>query len=60
MRIVIPKERAKLLDAFYPYLCCKRDQDGMFLRDDAPEEAKKAFEEYMNLPPEPELDPRFN
>lgn len=59
MRIIIPRERAELLEKFSQYLYCPKGKHGFFLRDDAPDDAKKAYEDYLNLPPEPDPDPRY-
>lgn len=59
MRKIIPKEIVELLDKFSPYLYCPKGKTGLFLRDDAPEDAKKAYMEYMSLPPDPDPDPRY-
>ncbi len=56
MRIPIPENRKKLLDIFYPYLYCPKGEHGMHIRDDAPDEAKKAFEEFLKLPKDPSFD----
>lgn len=40
MKLIIPEDKRRLRRIFEPYL------DGMKLKDDAPEEAKKALEEY--------------
>lgn len=51
MRIVMPKHESKLIEKITPYLYCPKGKHGMFLRDDAPDDVKKAFEEVKKLPP---------
>ena len=46
-------KRYELLDIILPYLY--KENETTKIKDNAPAEAKKAFEEYMNLPPEPEV-----
>ena len=50
MRVPIPEERKKLIDVFYPYLCNNsKEGEKPALKDDAPESAKRALDEYMKL-----------
>lgn len=51
MRIVMPKNESELIEKVTPYLYCPKGKHGMFLRDDAPDDAKKAFEEVKKLSP---------
>jgi hypothetical protein len=51
MRIVMPKRESELIEKITPYLYCPKGKHGMFLRDDAPDDVKKAFEEVKKLPP---------
>lgn len=43
----------ELFKIIKPYLCTKNGK--MAVSDDAPEEVKKAYEEFINIPPEPEV-----
>lgn len=45
MRIVMSKHESELIKKIKPYLYCPKGECGIFLRDDAPEDVKKAFEE---------------
>lgn len=51
MRIVMPKNESELIEKVTPYLYCPKGKHGMFLRDDAPDDVKKAFEEVKKLSP---------
>ena len=53
MRIIMSQRRSDLIDIILPYVY--KENDTTKLKDDAPAEVKEAFNEYMNLPPEPEL-----
>lgn len=46
MRRIMPDDELKVFDTFYPYMRYDKSS-GCTLTDDAPEEAKKAFAEYM-------------
>lgn len=50
MRVVMPRSESELIKKITPYLYCPKGKHGMFLRDDAPEDVKEAFEEVKNLP----------
>ena len=50
MRIVMPKSESELIKMITPYLCCPKGEHGIFLRDDAPEDVKEAFEAVKKLP----------
>ena len=47
----MPKHESELIKKITPYLYCPKGKHGMFLRDDAPDDVKKAFEEVKKLPP---------
>ena len=51
MRIIMPKSESDLIKKITPYLYCPKGKHGMFLRDDAPEDVKEAFEMVKKLPP---------
>lgn len=51
MRIVMPKSESELIKMITPYLYCPKGEHGIFLRDDAPEDVKEAFEAVKKLPP---------
>lgn len=52
MRIIMSQRRYDLIDIILPYVY--KENDTTKIKDDAPADVKEAFEEYMNLPPEPE------
>ena len=49
MRILIPKERAELLEIFSPFLCTNENTGKPTLAESATNEAKSAFEKYKNM-----------
>lgn len=54
MKVTIPQEHSELIHIFYPYLRSLNTQNPT-LRDDAPQEAREAFEKYMALPKNTEI-----
>lgn len=53
LRVAMVGREYELFKIIKPYLCIKNGKAS--IREDSPEEVKKAYEEYLSIPPEPEV-----
>ena len=53
LRVIMSKRESELIKTITPYL--RYNSGKTTLSEDAPEEVKKAYEEYLSIPPEPEV-----
>lgn len=50
MRYIFPDSLYKLMSVFQPYVCYDKKTSEPYLTDEAPEEARKAFKEFISAP----------